>query len=220
MSANAPVITRQESDFDMKRRVLLFASLLAGCAARPQAPVPATPLDYLAPNTGPRATLQIRSSQVAGVGMFSSFEDQRACKGTRMITNTKAAQNQLKASTALRADEPASLWFAYVAPGNRVCNVAMTFKPLKDRNYLVYANVTELACALLIQDISDPSNPKLEPTRFARTYVATSNHDGTHCAATDVDTQLAKPRKPNLSGLKMDDLKALLPAAPVEDAGK
>jgi hypothetical protein len=107
----------------------------------------------VAPTTGSLASLQIRSNQVAGIGIMSSFVDQRACKGTRMITNTKLSQNQLKASTSLQADEPASLWFAYVAPGNRVCNIELTFKPGKDKNYLAYANVTELGCAMLIQDI-------------------------------------------------------------------
>ena len=204
----------------MKHKVLLFVGLLAGCAARTPAPVPVTPINYQAPDTGPLATLQIRSNQVAGVGVFSSFADQRVCKGTRVITSTKASQNQLKASTALRADEPASLWFTYVAPGNRPCNVALTFKPLKDKNYLVFAAVSELRCALAVQDISDPSNPKLEPTQFGRTFVATATWDSALCVAADVDAQLAKPRKPNLSGLKMDDLKALLPTAPAADSGK
>lgn len=58
---------------------------------------------------------------------------------------------------------------------------------------------------------TDPLNPKLEPSRFQRTYVPGSL-EGAHCAATDVDAQIVKARKPNLSGMKMDDLKALLPA--------
>ncbi|MEC5384274.1 hypothetical protein VVD49_00995 [Uliginosibacterium sp. H3] len=203
----------------MKYLVLLCLGVLAGCAARPSVTVPATLPNYIAPTEGAVASLQIRSNQVAGVGVFSSFEDQRACKGIRMIANTKTTQNQLKASTTLRADEPASLWFAYVGPGNRLCNVAMTFKPVKGRNYLALANATDVACAIALQDISDPSNPKQEPTRFARTVVLTGR-ESAHCAAVDVDAELTKVRRPNLSGLRMDDLKALLPAAPPAEAAK
>lgn len=141
----------------MNCRVLsrvVLACVVVGCASGPAPQVTRpTVSSYVAPTTGSLASLQIRSNQVAGIGIMSSFVDQRACKGTRMITNTKLSQNQLKASTSLQADEPASLWFAYVAPGNRVCNIELTFKPGKDKNYLAYANVTELGCAMLIQDI-------------------------------------------------------------------
>jgi hypothetical protein len=190
--------------------MLVAAGLLASCASKPPV-IHTTVTPYVAPTSGSVATLQVRSNQVAGLGVLSSFVDQRSCMGTRMITNTRVSQNQLKASTSLQADEPASLWFAYVAPGNRICNVALTFKPGKDKNYLAYANVTELGCGLVVQDITDPLNPKSEPSRFQRTFVSGSL-DAAHCAPTDVDAQISKARKPNLSGLKMEDLKALLPA--------
>jgi hypothetical protein len=195
----------------MKYKILLNTMLvgaLAGCASRP----PALPPDYVAPSVGPLARIQVRSNQVAGFGFFYSFDDQRNCKGNRMIAMTRTSQNQLKASTSLRADEPASLWFSYAAPGNRSCNSVRTFKPASGKNYLVYAAATDVGCSLSIQDITDPANPKFEPSFFARTYVPTLVQENAHCVATDVDAQIAKARKPNLSGLKMDDLKALLPA--------
>jgi hypothetical protein len=188
---------------------VVVACLLASCASKP--PTQTTVASYVAPTSGALATLQIRSNQVAGLGVISSFADQRACKGTRMITNTRASQNQLKASTSVQADEPASLWFAYMAPGNRLCNVALTFKPAKDKNYLAYVNVTELGCGMVVQDITDPLDPKAEPSRFQRTFVS-GGLDAAHCTATDVDAQISKARRPNLSGLRMEDLKALLPA--------
>ncbi|MDB5887428.1 MAG: hypothetical protein JWM03_300 [Rhodocyclales bacterium] len=196
----------------MKYRTLFLAMLagaLASCATHP----PQLPPDYVAPNAGPLARIQVRSNQVAGYGFFYSFDDQRNCKGNRMIAMTKTSQSQLKASTSLRADEPASLWFSYAAPGNRFCNSVRTFKPASGKNYLAYAVATDVGCSLSIQDITDPANPKFEPSFFTRTYVPTIVQESAHCVATDVDAQIAKARKPNLSGLKMDDLKALLPPA-------
>jgi hypothetical protein len=187
----------------------LLACVLASCATPP----PQLPPNYVAPIVGPLAKIQVRSNQLAGFGFFYSFDDQRNCKGNRLVTMTKTSQSQLKASTSLRADEPASLWFSYAAPGNRSCNSVRTFKPASGKNYLVYVAATDVGCALSIQDITDPANPKFEPSFFARTYVPTIVQANAHCVATDVDAQIAKARKPNLSGLRMDDLKALLPAA-------
>lgn len=193
----------------MKRMLLpvLGAVVLASCATRP-VPVQS---DYVAPTSGDLAKLQVRSSPFAGYGVLYSFDNQRACAGNRVITNARASQ--LKASTALKADEPASLWFAYLGPGNRLCNVMLTFKPGKDKNYLAQVGATELACAIALQDITDPSNPKPESTRVLRTYQATAQRENPHCAPIDVDAELARARRPNLSQLRMDDLKALLPPA-------
>jgi hypothetical protein len=197
----------------MKYTVLLN-TLLAGALASCATPPPPLPPNYVAPTTGPLARIQLRSNQMAGYGFFYSFEDQRSCKGNRLIAMTRTPQSQLKASISLRADEPASLWFSYAAPGNRSCNSVRTFKPGNGRNYLVYVVATDVGCSMSIQDITDPVNPKFEPSFFARTYIPTAVHENAHCVATDVDAQIAKARKPNLSGLRMDDLKALLPAAP------
>jgi hypothetical protein len=158
--------------------------------------------------------MQIRSGKLAGIGSLSSFEDQRACRGTRLIAETRTPLNEIKASTSVRAEEPASLWFSYIAPGNRRCSVAMTFKPGSGKNYLVFANGSDLGCVLAIEDITDPSNPRFEPSHFARSVIVNGTPEASHCTATDVDAQIAKARKPNLSQITMDDLKALLPATP------
>lgn len=194
---------------------LLGAALLASCAAPSVAP-----LAYVAPTSGVTAKLQVRSLKLVGPAIFYAFDDSRACAGGRIITDTWHAKGVLKGSTALRADEPVTLWLSYLAPGERACNIVRTFRPHPDKNYLAYALATESGCSLAIEDITDPANPKAEQSYVARTYVPTSAAQAPHCVATDVDAQLAKPHKPNLSGMKMDELAPLLPANPAHVAAK
>ncbi|MDB5802524.1 MAG: hypothetical protein JWL63_3463 [Rhodocyclales bacterium] len=187
---------------------LFVALLVSSCAA----PVQTPPAAYVAPNSGALARLQVRSLKLAGPAIFYSFDDPRTCSGGRIITDTWASQGVLKGSTAVRADEPVTVWLSYLAPGERSCNIVRTFKPHTDKNYLAYALATETGCSLSIQDITDPSNPRNEQTFVPRTYVPTSVAQRPHCVAADIDAQLAKPRKPNLSGMKMEELAPLLPA--------
>ncbi len=187
----------------------LTALFVAACAAPDQPPAA-----YVAPSTGALARLQVRSLKLAGPAIFYSFDDPRTCSGGRVITDTWASHGVLKGSTALRADEPVTVWLSYLAPGERSCNIVRTFRPNHGKNYLAYALATETGCSLSIQDITDPSNPRTEQTFVPRTYLPTSAAQRPHCVATDVDAQLAKPHKANLSGMKMEELAPLLPADP------
>jgi hypothetical protein len=191
---------------------LALAALTFGCAVPPSPSSAQQPSAYVAPASGALARLQVRSLKLAGPAIFYSFDNAQTCSGGRIIADTWTTKGVLKESTALRAGQPATLWLSYLGPGDRACNIVRSFKPDPDKNYLAYALATESGCSLVLQDITDPANPKNERSFVPRTYVPTSAVQAPHCVATDVEAQLAQQRKPNLSGIKMEELAPLLPA--------
>jgi hypothetical protein len=166
--------------------------------------------EYQAPTSGALATLQIRGNALLGRTDLFSFDDQRNCAGTRLVVTSTGTPGQIKKSLKVRADEPFSLLLQSTL-GSQRCTVVATMKPAADKSYLVDIGAMGGICGMKLLDVTDPAFPKSGQSLVSRTYVPTSDWRNARCKADDVDALLARPF--NRSGLKMSDIKELLPPA-------
>lgn len=189
---------------------LAICLALTACAPTRQFNTP-----YKAPTGGKLAKLQMRSPALPGSGFLLTFENPRTCSDPRLISSSRLTGGQFRDGTALDANQPSTLWFRYISASNRNCNVIMTFTPEGDKNYVAFAMASETSCGLSLQDISDPANPRPVRRYVQRNIAPNAISSGDFClGAGTLDADLTKTRHPNLSGLKMEDLKDLLPPAP------
>ncbi|MEN3068496.1 hypothetical protein [Uliginosibacterium sediminicola] len=184
-------------------RLICLAAALAACSTMSGS-------EYQAPTSGALATLQIRGNALLGRTDLYSFDDQRNCAGTRLLVSSTGIPGQIKKSLKVRADEPFSLLLQSTL-GSQRCTVVATMKPAVDKSYLVDIRAIGGICGMVLLDVSDPAFPKNGQSLVSRTYVQTSDWRNARCKEEDVDALLVRPV--NRSGLKMSDIKDLLPPA-------
>jgi hypothetical protein len=173
---------------------------------------------YVSPTSGATATVQLRSSPAVGSVTLYTFDDQKQCIGMREVARNDGPAKPLAGNVRLVGDQPATFYLSYKI-GAFSCDVAMTFKPISSRRYVLAAAAAPASCVLAIVDITDPGMPVAERRWISRKLEIGAN--GARCASVDVEAGLAKPHQRNLSGMQVSDLQYLLPPAPrTDDIGK
>lgn len=136
-----------------------LAALAAGCAAPGPAPGgPAAAPAYVAPTQGPRATLLVRVVHAGGRYAVSTYEQPVTCSRRREITGG-AQKDPERVSTQLAAARLQTLSFMFVRPDTRVCEITISFEPVRARSYLMRSFVEGERCRVELIDATSPDAP-------------------------------------------------------------
>lgn len=125
--------------------------LLTACAAnyRTMNQVPLAP-PYVAPAEGARATLLVRVTQPGGHYAVSSFLQPVSCSQRREIASGTATQPE-RVGTEIPAGRLQTLAFSF-RRDRHICEVSMSFEPVRGRTYLLRGGVETQRCHLEIID--------------------------------------------------------------------
>ncbi|WP_156184331.1 hypothetical protein [Cellvibrio sp. pealriver] len=134
---------------------LIISVVVSGCAIGPS--------KYLAPTSGPVATLTFQNNGGHGASNPGVFNKYKNCQGLSIIRPAIASGNQ--SSISVPANGPISISFGYSITYNSYCNLLATFEPEKNASYLVRINSTPDGekCYL---EMFKSTNSQLTPVNF------------------------------------------------------
>lgn len=182
---------------------LALVTMISACATSPTTP-------YKPPASGPTAKIQVRTS-APSFGTVAIFEEPRMCSVPRVLGQIGMGQffRAQLADTSIPADGLVSVWLKTTLYAQ--CDVVMTFEAKSGRTYLLQAEDSIRACSLQISETSESGGPIRRVRWVGRTLDKPVFKDQ-YCKSENLEAELAKPPRRNLSRMTVDDIVDLLPA--------
>jgi hypothetical protein len=190
-------------------------ALLAACAARTSvnAPVRITPAPlYSAPTQGNRATLLLRVVHPGGQYTLSTFEQPVSCSQRREFVSSTVRDPE-RISKQVLADRLQTVSFLHVRTDRRLCEVIVSFEPVRGRTYLMRSTGDMERCRVEIVDMTLADSPREVPIRH-RDRIGYGLHDNACKPITS--TGMVAPAGPaggaaTPTAPSLDDFRDLLP---------